>query len=123
MGALGAVTAHADGCTDVNARFDYGDSTAADSQPVTAGSADSAHTYTANGTYTIRVTSGETTTTTATVTDLAAEASGFDPGAHTVPEVQAYVTAHPDALLDVLEAEEAGKARSTLLAWLEAEEG
>ena len=43
----------------------------------------------------------------------------FDPGAYTVAEVQDYVTANPDQAGAVREAEAAGKARTTLLAWLD----
>jgi len=45
---------------------------------------------------------------------------GFDPGDHTVAEVIAYAAEHPDQLDDIQAAETAGKARSTLLAGLEA---
>jgi hypothetical protein len=44
----------------------------------------------------------------------------YDPGDYTVAEVEAYVEAYPDQLEEVLDAEEAGKNRSTLVAWLEA---
>jgi hypothetical protein len=40
----------------------------------------------------------------------------YDPGDHTVAEVLAYLEAHPDQAEAVLEAEAAGKARTTLLA-------
>ena len=40
----------------------------------------------------------------------------FDPGEHTVADVQDYLAAHPDQVDAVLAAEAAGKARSTLLA-------
>jgi len=43
----------------------------------------------------------------------------FDPAAHTVDDVLAYVDGHPDAAASVLEAERAGKARTTLLDALE----
>lgn len=43
----------------------------------------------------------------------------YDPGAYTVAEVQDYVTANPDQAAAVRDAEAAGKARSTLLAWLD----
>ena len=39
----------------------------------------------------------------------------YDPGAHTVAEVEAYVADHPDELDAITAAEEAGKARVTLL--------
>ena len=42
-----------------------------------------------------------------------------DPGNATVAEVQAYVEEHPDRAEAVLEAETAGKNRSTLVNWLE----
>jgi hypothetical protein len=44
----------------------------------------------------------------------------YDPGEYTIPEVEAYVDAYPDQTEDVLDAEVAGKNRSTLVAWLEA---
>ena len=44
---------------------------------------------------------------------------GYDPAAHTVGEVQEYVSEHPDQLEEMYEAEVAGKARSTLVTWLE----
>lgn len=49
-------------------------------------------------------------------------AEPFDPSKHTIPEVQAYVEATPDALADVWAAEtdETGKNRVSLVAWLEA---
>lgn len=54
----------------------------------------------------------------------AAEGEGYDPGAHTVAEVLAYVAEHPDQADAVREAEEAGKQRITLLeALLPAPEG
>lgn len=43
---------------------------------------------------------------------------GFDPAAHTVDEVKDYATDHPDEIADLYDAEEAGKARVTLLEWL-----
>jgi hypothetical protein len=43
----------------------------------------------------------------------------FDPAAHTVTEVIGFVEDYPDTLEDVIDAEEAGKARSTLLQHLE----
>ena len=42
-------------------------------------------------------------------------ASDFDPGDHTVAEVEAYLDEHPDEIDRVLEAERAGKNRTTLL--------
>ena len=48
---------------------------------------------------------------------------GFDPGEHTVAEVEEYVGANPDQAAVVLAAESAGKARSTLLDWLESQGG
>jgi hypothetical protein len=44
---------------------------------------------------------------------------GYDPAAHTVTEVIGYVEDNPDQLDDVVAAEEAGKARVTLLTHLE----
>jgi hypothetical protein len=44
---------------------------------------------------------------------------GYDPGAHTVADVQQYVTEHPDQLEEMYEAEVAGKNRSSLVTWLE----
>jgi hypothetical protein len=44
---------------------------------------------------------------------------GYDPGAETVADVQAYVEANPDQRASVLAAEKAGKNRATLVSWLE----
>jgi hypothetical protein len=44
---------------------------------------------------------------------------GFDPAAHTVDEVEEYVTEHPDLAQDVYDAEVEGKNRITLVTWLE----
>ena len=44
---------------------------------------------------------------------------GYDPAAHTVGEVQEYVSEHPDQLEEMYEAEVAGKNRSSLVTWLE----
>jgi hypothetical protein len=46
--------------------------------------------------------------------------ASFDPAAHTVAVVRAYVTEHSENVDQVRDAEAAGKARSTLLAWLDA---
>ena len=45
-------------------------------------------------------------------------AIGYDPAAHTVAEVQEYVTEHPEQLGEMYEAEVAGKNRSSLISWL-----
>jgi hypothetical protein len=45
----------------------------------------------------------------------AAVSQSFDPGEHTVAEVQEYLAAHPDQADAVLAAEAAGKARTTLV--------
>jgi hypothetical protein len=45
----------------------------------------------------------------------AAAGEGFDPGAHTIAEVLAYVSEHPDEIDAIYGAELAGKARVTLL--------
>ena len=47
----------------------------------------------------------------------------FDPADNTVEEVQAYVEANPDQRDSVLKQEKAGKNRSTLTDWLEAQSG
>lgn len=44
---------------------------------------------------------------------------GYDPAAHTVTEVIGYVEDNPDQLDGILAAEEAGKARTTLISHLE----
>lgn len=50
------------------------------------------------------------------VTPVAAAASeAFDPGEHTVAEVHDYLAEHPDQTDAVLAAEQAGKARTTLV--------
>ena len=44
---------------------------------------------------------------------------GFDPSAHTIAEVEDHVRQNPDSRDEMLLAEEEGKARVTLLTWLE----
>lgn len=44
---------------------------------------------------------------------------GYDPAAHTVAEVEEFVTAHPDQLQEIYDTEVAGKNRATLVNWLE----
>lgn len=52
------------------------------------------------------------------------EAAGpYDPADHHVDEVKAYVEENPDEAEVVLQAETAGKNRSTLVAWLEEQSG
>lgn len=51
--------------------------------------------------------------------DATADAEDFDPGDYTVNEVIAYVEEHPDEAQAVYDAENAGKARVTLLTDLE----
>lgn len=51
-----------------------------------------------------------------------AESATYDPAEYTVPEVKAWVAEHPDQVQTVLEAEEAGKNRTTLTDWLVAQE-
>lgn len=46
--------------------------------------------------------------------------AGFDPGDHTVAEVEAYAAEYPDERAALLSAERDGKARSTLIDRLEA---
>jgi hypothetical protein len=50
-----------------------------------------------------------------------AAGGAFDPGEVTVAEAQQYVEDHPDQRQAVLAAEQAGKNRSTLIAWLQGE--
>ena len=45
----------------------------------------------------------------------------YDPGEHTVEEVKEYVGEHPDETQDILSAEQGGKARVTLVDWLESQ--
>jgi hypothetical protein len=45
----------------------------------------------------------------------AGSGSSFDPSAHSVAEVQAYLNAHPDEEDEVLDAERAGKNRASLV--------
>ena len=45
--------------------------------------------------------------------------TAFDPGEHTVAEVQEYVTANPDEIQEVYDAEIDNKNRVTLVTWLE----
>ena len=44
---------------------------------------------------------------------------GYDPAAHSVADVQAYVNEHPDQAADLYDAEVAGKNRATLVNFLE----
>jgi len=43
------------------------------------------------------------------------EVEAFDPGAHTVAEVEQYIADHPDEAEDVLALERSGKARVSLI--------
>ena len=52
--------------------------------------------------------------------DEMAESGGYDPGEHTVLEVQQHVEDHPDETGAVPDAERSGRNRSTLVSWLEA---
>jgi hypothetical protein len=45
--------------------------------------------------------------------------AGFDPAAHTIPEVEEYVNENPDQADAILALEQAGKDRVTLVSWLE----
>ena len=49
----------------------------------------------------------------------AKQGEAFDPGDHTVAEVEEYVAANPDQQAAVLKAEKAGKNRTTLVDSLE----
>ena len=46
------------------------------------------------------------------------QGGAYDPADHTVAEVEEYVNANPDQAQAVLDAEIAGKNRSTLVDWL-----
>ena len=50
------------------------------------------------------------------------EPEAYDPSAFTVDEVKAYAEAHPEELDAIYAAEDAGKARTTLLDWLAGDE-
>jgi PKD repeat protein len=113
------VTAFADGASGDQADFDWGDGSAVASVPVPAppGVASTGHTYAADGTYTVTVSSGGASDTEdVTVPGAAVD---FDPAEHTVTEVQDYVSANPGQAQAVRDAEAAGKNRSTLLSWLD----
>jgi hypothetical protein len=56
-----------------------------------------------------------------TVNGVAVQAAAFDPGDNTVAAVQDYGDDNPDQRDAVLEAEKAGKNRTTLIDWLEAQ--
>ncbi len=45
--------------------------------------------------------------------------AGFDPGAHTISEVEEYVEDNPGERDNVRSLEEAGKGRVTLISWLD----
>lgn len=47
--------------------------------------------------------------------------TGYDPAEHTVAEVEEYARDHPDEVETLLDAEEAGKNRTTLVSFLEAQ--
>ena len=51
------------------------------------------------------------------------QGDSYDPADHTVDNVKLHVEKHPDELEAVLQAETAGKNRSTLVDWLEAQSG
>ena len=53
-------------------------------------------------------------------TEEVADDDVFDPAEYTIQQVEDYVNANPDQTEDVLIAEEEGKNRVTLVAWLEA---
>lgn len=46
-------------------------------------------------------------------------AGAYDPGGYTIDDVKEYVTANPDQRDAIYEAEQSGKARSTLLDWFD----
>jgi hypothetical protein len=48
------------------------------------------------------------------------EDAAFDPGAHSIADVKAYIDEHPDEVQRVYDAESEGKARTSLLDWLTA---
>lgn len=70
-------------------------------------------------TYPLVVRNGTLSSASKTFTATVSGAEVFDPGAATVAEVIDYVDAHPDETQAVLDAEEAGKNRSTLVTALE----
>lgn len=53
------------------------------------------------------------------ISTLEAAIPGYDPESFHVDEVVAYATEHPDEVAAIIEAEQAGKARKTLLAQLD----
>lgn len=75
----------------------------------------------AGGTYTVNVTA--TAGTPRSVEQQAVEPQAvegpFDPGDHTVAEVEAYVDEHPEEADRILDLEEEGKNRTTLVTFLE----
>jgi hypothetical protein len=52
------------------------------------------------------------------VVDVELDDDEFDPAAHTIGEVKEYVEAHPDYATEIMEAEQDGKDRVTLVEWL-----
>ena len=86
----------------------------------------------ANGTYTVSATatsgvprmveqqSGEGEGEDEVTEEIPVTTDEYDPGEHTVAEVQTYVEANPESLAAVYESEYQGKARSSLVTWLEA---
>ena len=113
------------------------------------GTGSAAHTYASNGTYTQTVTNTATGQTSAKRTftvpysggagfaprmvqappedpppdegdgEHSEAPVGFDPSAHTIAEVEDHVRQNPDSRDEMLLSEEEGKARVTLLTWLE----
>lgn len=53
------------------------------------------------------------------IADLTEDIPGYSPDDYHVDEVVSYATEHPDEVAAIIEAEQAGKARKTLLAQLE----
>lgn len=63
---------------------------------------------------------GETVSAKVRVTVVESAEASYDAAAHTIEEIKAYVTANPDDRDAIYDSESVGRARSTLLAWLEA---
>jgi hypothetical protein len=110
---------------NTHVRFGWGDGQNGDATTDAQGEAIVSHTYTEPGTYSAFI--EDETGTPHTVGDITVPGDtsnygvevGYDPAAHTVTEVIGYVEDNADQLEDIIAAEEAGKARVTLLTHLE----
>lgn len=98
-------------------KVDYGDGTEPEELEVTDGSRHF-HPYADDAKHEVTVEVLDEYDPNAPDQTYAAE-EGYDPSAHTVTEVIGYTEDNPDQLETILAAEQAGKARTTLISHLE----